>query len=92
MGPVVYSCEATAEGCSDTECPYCYGGLRELPERLVTLAHNLAIAAGLCAAFEMGRDAGPGKYVPFVTCWWRPGCGKSWVWPHMTREDGRPTP
>lgn len=54
------------------------------------LAHNLAIGAGMCASFEMGRDAGPGPHIPFKTCWWRPGCGKPWTWPHITREDGKP--
>ena len=56
-------------------------------ERLDNLAHNLAIAGGLCASFEMGRDAGPNAHVPFVTAWWRPGCGKPWTWPHITRDD-----
>ena len=55
---------------------------------LTTLAHNLAAAAFGCAAFEMGRDAGPGSFVPFVTSWWRPGCGRPWAWPHVIRDDG----
>lgn len=54
---------------------------------LATLAHNLAWAAGLCASFEMGRDAGPDTHVPLKTSWWRPGCGKPWSWPHITRDD-----
>lgn len=55
---------------------------------LATLAHNLAIAAALCASFEMGRDAGPDRHQAWKTAWWRPGCGKPWSWPHVTRDDG----
>lgn len=49
----------------------------ESAKRLATLAHNLAIAAGLCRAFEQGRtffwramDGLPASED------WRPGCQK----------------
>lgn len=67
---------------------YCTWCVSNLSQRLATLAANLATAGALCASFEMGRDAGPGQHVPFKTSWWRPGCGKPWQWPHVTRDDG----
>lgn len=64
-----------------------FGCREHLKHATETLAENLRWAAALCAAFEMGRDAGPGPHVPFKTSWWRPGCGKPWSWPHMTRDE-----
>jgi hypothetical protein len=65
---------------------YCAWCAKECGAALAHLAHSLAWAATLCASFEMGCDAGPGAHVPFATSWWRPGCGKPWTWPHVTRE------
>lgn len=82
-------------------CGYARGGMNDLmcdcdidadlermqaAERLRTLAHNLAIAAGLCAAHRLGRiemqswhDQWGGSDPRSA---WRPGCGRSapgWV-------------
>lgn len=54
---------------------------------LTILAHNIAIGAALCRAYDLGenpRDLGPGKHIPLSSgvAWipdgvWRPGCGKA---------------
>lgn len=41
---------------------------------LATLSHNLAIAAGLCRAHEIGRLWGADEDARYVG--WTPGCGK----------------
>ena len=48
--------------------------------RLDTLAHNLAVAGGLCAAYWQGIKHIRGQH-------WRPGCGRDA--PGWTREEGR---
>lgn len=53
------------EGCVDEDCYYCHSPLR--PPNLRRLAQNLATAAGLCKAWELGQ--GPKG--------WKPGCGMS---------------
>ena len=80
FGPILRSCDFCGdEGCRDDDCDYCHGGLREMPETMRTLAHNLAWAATLCRSYEMGANPPPvgedlhiaGGVVPAAD--WRPG-------------------
>lgn len=64
-------------------CPEC-GGAKESAldmSRLDTLAHNLAIAAALCAAHEIGLNESEGHRLYHehgyrVAECWAPGCGR----------------
>jgi hypothetical protein len=53
-GPIFNCAGCIADGDGN---PYVYGGRCDLHVRLRTLAANLAVGAGLCAAFELGREA-----------------------------------
>lgn len=71
-------CEGTGEvrmSRSDPSPDYCPGcdGNREHIVYIGTWLANLAIAAGLCAAFYAGFGAGNGPR-PLV---WSPGCGRT---------------
>lgn len=43
-------------------------------ERLATLAHNLAIGAGLCESFRLGGKHADDLWDADVRRLWRPGC------------------
>jgi hypothetical protein len=61
------------EGCVDESCYYCHSPLR--PPNLRRCAQNIAIAAALCRAWELGRVYGsdPRMTGPEE---WKPGCGE----------------
>ena len=64
-------------GRSDNDCPTCDEEQLDANtiEALSTLAHNLAVAAGLCRAFELGQDHyEQGGYDDEN---WSPGCKRS---------------
>ena len=54
-------------------------------QEMTTLAHNLAVAAFGCAAFEQGAIAY--SWTLFGQDAWHPGCGRPA--PRWTREEGR---
>ena len=74
--PVVDQCGYCDNGIQgDQYCRYCGGDGVDVFDRssLFTLAHNLAIAGGLCASWVLGSNHG----YPDECGWdWRPGCGR----------------
>jgi hypothetical protein len=63
-GPICSRCEASGDG----------------PDRMDTLARNLAVAGGLCAAWQLGFEhaaeviGDPYQIAPYT---WEPGCGRA---------------
>lgn len=58
------------------DCSYCEN-TRRLTDCTATLAHNLAIAAGLCHAWRLGRVALHLERLPNKPLKpWSPGCGR----------------
>jgi hypothetical protein len=60
----ITSCDFCPDGCVDLDCYRCYSPLN--PDGLRRLAANLATAAALCQAWQLGRIAG-----------WIPGGGQA---------------
>lgn len=61
--------------CPDFTKLVCFACEADIRVRLDILARNLAVAGGLCAAFELGETS----YVwatGFGELTWRPGCGQ----------------
>ena len=76
--PNLRSCDFTSNGCSDSGCRYCYGGGRDAAGTLSNLSQCLAVAAGLCEAWRIGRHSVSfGVPYPVRANTWSPGCGRS---------------
>jgi hypothetical protein len=68
------SCDFVGDsGCCDPDCWQCHSPLR--PENLRRLAENLATAAILCRAWQLGWVAGSDPRMDDGSPEWRPGCG-----------------
>lgn len=70
-------CKGTSQGFGTLRCDCCNGdGCYEVDDpSLATLAHNLAVAGGLCASFNLGcRYADDLWDVDAHSRRWRPGC------------------
>lgn len=60
--------------CPDFTKHVCFGCCVDVGMRLDVLARNLAVAGGLCAAWEAGLQSQRDWAVTGV--YWRPGCGR----------------
>ena len=92
--PVVDQCGYCDNGVhGDQYCRYCNGDGVSVFDRssLLTLAHSLAVAGGLCEAFNEGWSSGWDAARPTElgdTPGWYPGCG----FPMETTATLTPTP
>jgi hypothetical protein len=66
-------CEFCRLQSSETCCPWCE---KEFRAWIVPLAHNLAVAAGLCRAFTIGGAVALDSAMGIGLYQWRPGCGR----------------
>jgi hypothetical protein len=68
------SCDFCEGGCDHPNCYRCHSSFR--PENLRTLAQNLAAAAALCRAWQLGRGLSANSTQLWVRVpKWSPGCG-----------------
>lgn len=81
--PLVVICPRCGGGRGNfvNPCDWCgaTGGVppEGVDDRLATLAHNLAIGAGLCRAFNLGGCLDEVSGADWITIMrWTPGCGK----------------